>query len=106
MKRSLVAIMAHETLPLAPQACSEPQANRKDPDAHYDALILLSHGARVLHARIVVGFLWESMSTLSSFFLRASAFSPSALVQVAPATQLLPDVDSAGDGFGLFSSAM
>ena len=51
------ASMAHETLPPAPQACSKPQANRKDPDAHYDSLTLLSHGARVLHARIVVGIL-------------------------------------------------
>ena len=49
--------MAHEALPPAPQACSEPQSNRKDPDAHYDSLILISHGACVLHARIVVGIL-------------------------------------------------
>ena len=49
--------MAHESPPLAPQACSDPQANRKDRDSHYDSLILLGHGARVLHARIVVGIL-------------------------------------------------
>ena len=49
--------MAHKTPPLAPQAYSDPQANRKDRDAHYDSLILPGHGARFLHARIVVGIL-------------------------------------------------
>ena len=49
--------MAHETPPLAPQAYSDPHANRKDRDSHYDSLILLDHGARVLLARIVVGIL-------------------------------------------------
>ena len=49
--------MAHESPPLAPQACSDPQANRKDRDSHHDSLILPGHVACVLHARIVVGIL-------------------------------------------------
>ena len=53
--------MAHESPPLAPQACSDPQANRKDRrkdrDSHYDSLILPGHGACVLLVCIVVGIL-------------------------------------------------
>ena len=45
--------MAHETLPLAPQASSQGS------DAHHDSLLLVGNEARVLHARIVVGILVE-----------------------------------------------
>ena len=89
---ALSLFMSHETLSLAPQACSEPRANRKDLRAHHDG----------------TPSPWRSCPPCSycrrhscgrpsphcrRFFSGHQHFHPWALVQVSPATQRLPDGD-------------
>ena len=109
MKRGLVVPCGTRDPAAGQMACSEPQANRKDPDAHYDSLILFSHGARVLHARIVVGILVGVHVRIVVVLSQASAFSPFGSRPSGPgdaaSSRCRLSFSSVGDGFGLFSSA-